>query len=345
VQPVNVSLFCPPCPFADTVASALREIDPRCRIRQSADVQGRIRAGPNPALVLIDLDAADGGGPALVGNLAARHPHTPIVALSSCLDRKSIDHALAAGAAGYLPKTYCEPLVQGVLRLVIGGEGYRPRGRRPLPAARGRPRKQTGAGERTPRNEYGLTDRETEVLGQIARGCTNFKIAKRLGMMTSTVKRHVHNIFGKLHVSNRAEAALVGARMAEVQRHQMREAEHGRLNLSWLLAEMSHRRMRKGQTIFRMGDVGKALYYLQRGSVRFPEIGVILQPGEVFGEIGIFGAGQRRTCSAVCEADSDLFSLSSEQVKRIHFANPQFALFILQLVATRLMADRRRLIG
>jgi CRP-like cAMP-binding protein len=44
----------------------------------------------------------------------------------------------------------------------------------------------------------------------------------------------------------------------------------------------------------------------------------------------------------VCETDSELFSLSSEQVKRIHFTNPQFAFFILHLIATRLMADRKR---
>jgi DNA-binding NarL/FixJ family response regulator len=341
-EPVHVSLFCPPCAFADTVASALRKIDARCRIRQSADLERGIHTGPQPALVLIDLDAVDNAGTALVETLASRHPRTPIVALSDCLHHKSIDRALEAGAAGYLPKTYSEPLVEGVLRLVIGGKGYRPEGTRPAPAARGRPRKQTGNGEHTAGDEYGLTEREIEVLAQIARGCTNLEIGKRLGMMESTVKRHVYNIFGKLNVQNRAEAALVGVRLVEVQRQQMQEAENGRLNLSWLQAEMSHRRLRKGQTIFRLGDVGNALYYLQRGSVRLPEIGTTVEPGEVFGEIGIFTPEHKRTCSAVCEADSELFSLSSEQVKRIHFANPQFAFFILHLVATRLMADRKR---
>jgi DNA-binding NarL/FixJ family response regulator len=342
VEPVHVSLFCPPCAFAETIAGALRKIDTRCRIRQSTDVERAIHTGPEPALVLIDLDAIDGAGSAVVEALALRHPRTPIVALSDCLDHKSIDRALEAGAAGYLPKTYPEPLVEGVLRLVIGGKGYRPEGRRPAPAQRGRPRKQAGNGERSASDEYGLTDRETEVLAQIARGCTNLETGKRLGMKETTVKRHVYNIFGKLNVQNRAEAALVGARLAEVQHQQMQEAEHGRLNLSWLQAEMSHRRLRKGQTIFRIGDVGNALYYLQRGSVHLPEIGTTVQPGEVFGEIGIFTPEHKRTCSAVCEADSELFSLSSEQVKRIHFANPQFAFFILHLIATRLMADRKR---
>jgi CRP-like cAMP-binding protein len=127
-----------------------------------------------------------------------------------------------------------------------------------------------------------------------------------------------------------------------VQRTQMREAERGRLNLAWLRPEMSHRRMRAGQTIFRAGDQGNALYCLQRGSVRLLEIDTTVEPGEVFGEIGIFTPEHQRTCSALCETDVDLFTLDSEQVKRIYFANPQFAFFILHLVATRLMADRHR---
>jgi CRP-like cAMP-binding protein len=50
--------------------------------------------------------------------------------------------------------------------------------------------------------------------------------------------------------------------------------------------------------------------------------------------------GHKRTSSARCETDVDLFTLSSGQVRRIYFGNPQFALFIMTLVATRL-ADGR----
>ena len=340
--PVHVSFVSPPSAFADTVTGALRRIDARCRIERTALVEGFAPAKTEPALILIDLDAFDGTSEALVKGLRAGRPHTPIVALSSSVDHESIDRAVDAGATGYLPKTYSEPLVEGVLRLVMGGESYRPGARRPGPAPRGRPRKQAADRALAVNDEFGLTARETEVLAQIAHGCSNLEIGKRLGMQESTVKRHVYNIFGKLNVQNRAEAALAGARMVEVQRHHMKEAEQGRLNLSWLQAEMSHRQMRQGQTVFRVGDVGNTLYYLQRGSVRLPEIGVTVSPGEVFGEIGIFTPEHKRTCSAVCESDVDLFSLSSDQVKRIYFANPHFAFFILHLIATRLMADRQR---
>jgi DNA-binding NarL/FixJ family response regulator len=52
-----------------------------------------------------------------------------------------------------------------------------------------------------------LTPREREVLGLVAQGLSNKEIAERLYIQTGTVKNHVHNIFKKLDVSNREEAA------------------------------------------------------------------------------------------------------------------------------------------
>jgi predicted transcriptional regulator len=72
------------------------------------------------------------------------------------------------------------------------------------------------------------------VLVQLAKGHTNHEIAKRLGMKEPTVKVHLHKIYRKLKVRNRAEAALNGARVSEIQQVQIEEAERGKLNLSWL---------------------------------------------------------------------------------------------------------------
>ena len=180
------------------------------------------------------------------------------------------------------------------------------------------------------------------MLAKIALGLSNQQIGDGLGMKLGTVKTHVDHILKKLGAENRARAALLGVRLLEIQRHHIAEAEQGRVNLSWLQSEMSHRRMRRGQAIFRLGDAGKELFYVQRGRVRLPEIDVTVEPGDVFGEIGVFTAEHRRTCSALCETDVDLFTLTADQVKRIYFGNPQFAFFILNVLATRLMADRKR---
>jgi len=156
------------------------------------------------------------------------------------------------------------------------------------------------------------------------------------------VKLHVHNLLEKLKVRNRAEAALSGIRVSDIQQKQIEEAERGRLDLSWLHPEMSHRRMRAGQWIFRLGDAGSELFYVQRGSVGLPEVGEKIERGGVFGEIGIFAPERSRTSSARCETEVDLFSLSGDQVRRTYFANPRFAFFMITLVAARLMADLRR---
>jgi CRP-like cAMP-binding protein len=105
---------------------------------------------------------------------------------------------------------------------------------------------------------------------------------------------------------------------------------------------MSHRRAQRGSTLFRKGDAGAELWYLQRGTIHLEEIGMEVSSGAVFGEIGIFSPSHERTCTAMCATDVDLFTLTSEQVKRLYLLNPRFALYLVHLIAKRLMADRSR---
>jgi DNA-binding NarL/FixJ family response regulator len=342
VVAVQVILVSPPGPFSECVAVALQAIQPKCTIRQVASCSEMPRSAKlDPALILLDVDAHPAQDLEALSALEARYPDTPLVVLASSLDEGFMDRAFQAGAAGYIPKNYSAPLVEGALRIMFGGERYRPHAKPRGPAKRGRPRK--GNGESDSEDLFGLTAREKEVLSEMARGLTNIQIGNRLGLKLGTVKTHVDHILKKMGAENRSQAAMQGLRLVDIQRQQIREAEQGRLNLSWLQSEMSHRRMRSGQAIFRIGDIGKELFYVQRGRVRLPEIDVTVEPGNVFGEIGIFTPEHRRTCSALCVSDVDLFTLSADQVKRIYFSNPQFAFLILNLVATRLMADRRRL--
>ena len=69
-----------------------------------------------------------------------------------------------------------------------------------------------------------------------------------------------------------------------------------------------------------------------------------MNSGAVFGEIGIFSPSHERTCTARCVTDVDLFTLTSDQVKRLYLLNPQFALYVVHLIAKRLMADQSRII-
>jgi two-component system nitrate/nitrite response regulator NarL len=339
---MHVLLVSPSSLFSTNVADVLHRIDSDFHLTHATQLsRTALRSSEGAALALVDIDAFPAEAESLIREISARSPRAPVVAMSERRERGSIDRALDAGAVGYLPKSYTATLIEGVLRLIIGGEGYRPQDIQPAPPKRGRPRtedRQTAVSD----NVAGLTQREKEVLAQLAKGHTNLEIAKQLGIREPTVKLHLHKVYEKLKVRNRAEAALSGARVAVIQQAQIEEAERGGLNLSWLQPEMSHRRMRAGQWIFRAGDVGSELFYVQRGCVKLPEIGVTIDQGGVFGEIGIFTPERKRTCSAQCETEVDVFSLSSSQVRRVFFANPQFAFFITTLVATRLMADRQR---
>jgi two-component system, NarL family, nitrate/nitrite response regulator NarL len=112
--------------------------------------------------------------------------------------------------------------------------------------------------------------------------------------------------------------------------------------LDWLLPHMSHEVHRKGQVLFRKGEPGDAMYYLQRGSVQLPEIEAEMHEGDVFGEIGIFAPGRARTSSARCASEVHVFRLTAEHARRLCFENPQFAYYLIRLVADRLAEERQQ---
>ncbi len=150
------------------------------------------------------------------------------------------------------------------------------------------------------------------------------------------------SILRKLGAKNRGEAIVIAMRIDKVIRHEIQEAERGTLDRSMLLPHMAPQRFKEGATIFRKGDSGRELFLLQRGTLRLKEIKVTLQPGDLFGEIAIFSPDHRRTCTAVCETDAEILKMTADKVKEIYYLNPQFALFIVHLIAKRLIADASR---
>ena len=190
--------------------------------------------------------------------------------------------------------------------------------------------------------ELGLTRRQTDVLELLSEGKSNPAIAKKLGISVGVVKIHMTAIMKALRVQNRAEAGLLANRLKSINMRQVRQAEGGKLDLDWLTGDMTHQRVPKGKVLFRMGDSGGELYYLQRGKISLQEINSEMSDGTMFGEIGVFSPAHKRTCSAICASDVDLFMLTADQAKRLFLLRPQFALFIFHLMVARLMNDRSR---
>ena len=193
--------------------------------------------------------------------------------------------------------------------------------------------------------DYGLTQVQAEILALTAKGLTNFEVAKRRGSSEGTVKVHMNRIFTKLKVRSRCEAIALYLQLNNVDPEELRRAETGHMDMKWLLATMTHEHHPKGTVLFRFGDVGDKIYYVQRGIVGLREIGVNMEPQALFGEIGVFAPEHRRTCTAVCKTHVDLFTLTYEEVRRCYFLNPQFAYYVMYLVTQRLMADRDRVSG
>ena len=336
----------------DALRSMLTGLDSDCEIEVIDDIPAQLlsplaQRSPSPDIVLVDMDGASMEPIGRVRGFLQRYPDAPVVALGSRLDDAYIEEVLEAGALGYLPKSHSETIARGVLRLVLSGGSYRP-----YASPKGRTTADVSAQPNAPQptaareslHEFSLTDRQVEVLSLAAQGKTNLAIGKQLGITEGVVKLHMSAVFKALDVQNRSEAVLLASRLQSITFQQIKESEGGALDLDWLLPHMTHRRVPRDTILFRKGDAGAELYYLQRGTIRLEEIAVDINGGAVFGEIGICSSSHERTCTAVCATDVDLFTLTSGQVKRLYLLNPQFALYVVHLIAKRLMADRSRVI-
>jgi two-component system nitrate/nitrite response regulator NarL len=336
----------------DALRSMLTGLDSHCEVEVIDDIPSQLSSPPaarstSPDLVLVDLDGASIDINGLVRGLLQRYHDARLVALGSRLDDTYVEEVLEAGALGYHPKSHSETVARGVLGLVLSGGAYchyvSPRGPTTANAPAHRDDVQpheTGASLK----EFGLTDWQIEVLSLAAQGKSNPAIARHLGIVEGTVKLHMSAIFRALDVQNRSEAVLLASRLQSVTFRQIKEAEDGALDLDWLLPHMSLRRVPRNTILFKKGELGAELCYLQRGTIRLEEIEIDVNSGAIFGDIGIFSPSHERTCTAARATDVDLFTLTSDQVKRLYFLNLQFALYVVHLIAKRLMADRSRVI-
>lgn len=164
-------------------------------------------------LALIDLGLPDGSGTDVVGALRRYQPTALPVVVTIYDDDDHLFPALQAGAFGYLLKEQPEEtLVAQLLRMIQGEPPLSP------PIARRVLAHFAGASHRRDvlvrqiEIEVSLTDRETEVLQRVAKGYTLPEIAQQFGLSRHTIADYIKQIYRKLNVSSRAEAALEAAR-------------------------------------------------------------------------------------------------------------------------------------
>jgi NarL family two-component system response regulator LiaR len=145
--------------------------------------------------------------------LVARSPRTNVVMLTSYHDDEHIFPAIRAGALSYVLKEIGpEELADAVRKAAAGDAVLHPR------VAARVVRELHGARAAEPNVFHELSDREMEVLKLIAAGLSNAEIAGRLYVSEKTVKSHVSNILGKLHLADRTQAAVYAWRQGVVRR-------------------------------------------------------------------------------------------------------------------------------
>ena len=168
----------------------------------------RLAAEQVPDVILMDLVMPGGvDGVEATRRVKGISPRTQVVVLTSYHEDEHIFPAIRAGALSYVLKDIGSDELAEVIRKAAQGEAVL----HPRVAARVIHEVQGTRGvEPNPFTE--LSDREMEVLQCIAEGLSNAKIAEKLVISEKTVKGHVSNILGKLHLADRTQAAVYALR-------------------------------------------------------------------------------------------------------------------------------------
>jgi two-component system response regulator DevR len=166
-------------------------------------VEACVRARPD--VVLLDIRLPDGTGLDACRQILRRLPGTRVLVLTSMADDALVDDAIRAGAHGYLLKEIDGRGLVQAIRDVAAGKSILD------PAVTARVLQRVKSGSGAPDLLAALSPQEKRVLALIAEGCTNKEVAAQLGLSEKTVKNYLSTVFEKLHVSRRAEAAVIFA--------------------------------------------------------------------------------------------------------------------------------------
>lgn len=157
-------------------------------------------------LVLLDLNIPDVRRLDGVRLLRARFPILPVVMVSGAFDRAVVQEALAAGAAGFIPKSMKRSGIVQALHRIVAGEIY-------LPETLGEAVAPSPDEEDINRRIDTLTPQQRTVLAHLVRGRLNKQIAHDLGVSMTTIKAHVSAILQKLGVLSRTQAVIKANRV------------------------------------------------------------------------------------------------------------------------------------
>ena len=168
-----------------------------------------LHGGTEVDLALVDVRMPDLDGLELLRAIKAEWAEMPVIMLSTYENAPYVKRALADGASGYLLKDATPEDLSQAINVAMSGSGnvLSPR------VIQNLFEDQQGGSNDSRRNEYSLTQREHDILAQLAEGRSNREIAQSLFLSEKTVKAHLAAIFRKLGVTNRTQAAMMAVQM------------------------------------------------------------------------------------------------------------------------------------
>lgn len=189
------------------IRSALRNVGDMEIVGEATCAEDVLRLAreTDPQVVLLDLEMPGGDGLSVVRELREALPVVDVLVMTDRLDDTQALEAIEAGATGYILKDIPGDNLINAIRAVCNGRAYfHPDLSRRVLDHLGRLARQERARQQ-PRL-HRLTDREREILLELAEGAKDADIARKFMVSEGTVKTHVHNILQKMRVRTRTQA-------------------------------------------------------------------------------------------------------------------------------------------
>ncbi len=176
-------------------------------VAQASNGEEAVKAAreSKPDIILMDINMPEMNGLQAIKELKKNKSDVKILVLTIHEDREYLFKTLQMGAEGYVLKDAEPAVLIEAIRNICSGQTYiQPNMTKELVKEFNR----VTLHEKNKQDETNLTAREVEVLELIAEGMINKEIARQLYISEKTVKNHVSNIFKKLNVSDRTQAAI-----------------------------------------------------------------------------------------------------------------------------------------
>ncbi|NLN24064.1 MAG: response regulator transcription factor [Bacteroidetes bacterium] len=178
------------------------EIEIKHTAKNGKELLKNLQKNHNIDLVLMDLQMPEMDGIAATSAVKTKYPQIKVLILTTFDDDENLFNAILAGASGYLLKEdNGTEIFQAIMDTLSGGAAMSP-----VIALKTLQLVRQPISKEQKVEDFGLTQREIELLTQLKNGLTNEEIASNLHISYHTVRKHIENIYRKLQVGNKLKA-------------------------------------------------------------------------------------------------------------------------------------------